>query len=321
MEDFYDLLTSDPGIKVLRIGLIIIGTFMAVRMTRRWLPHTVERVIEEREEDQANYDEVRGSPEHYRLRELNRERARQRGTTLAMVGVSVISALLWTLGFLLVLSELRVNLAPLIAGAGIVGIAVGFGAQEMIRDFLSGFFVILEDQYAVGDIVDLGHATGTVEMITMRFTRLRDLEGKVWFIPNGEVRRVGNLSKLWSRAIIDVGIAYEADIDRASEAMVAAANDVRDADIEEATIIDEPTVLGVEDFGASSVVVRMLLRTEPGEQWTVARAVRARIKARFDADGIEIPFSQHVVRMHTEGPNLKPSLDAGGDVQPDQRQD
>jgi len=321
VEDFYDLLTSDPGIKVLRIGLIIIGTFMAVRMTRRWLPHTVERVIEEREEDQANYDEVRGSPEHYRLRELNRERARQRGTTLAMVGVSVISALLWTLGFLLVLSELRVNLAPLIAGAGIVGIAVGFGAQEMIRDFLSGFFVILEDQYAVGDIVDLGHATGTVEMITMRFTRLRDLEGKVWFIPNGEVRRVGNLSKLWSRAIIDVGIAYEADIDRASEAMVAAANDVRDADIEEATIIDEPTVLGVEDFGASSVVVRMLLRTEPGEQWTVARAVRARIKARFDADGIEIPFSQHVVRMHTEGPNLKPSLDAGGDVQPDQRQD
>jgi len=278
----------------------------AVWSVRRWVPRTVDRLVEERESDEANFDEVRGSVDNYQQRIQARERARQRAQTLTAVGVSVLSGMIWFLGGLLILGEFDIDLAPLLAGAGVAGIALGFGAQTLIRDFLAGFYVVLEDQYAVGDIVDLGHAIGEVERITLRSTRLRDLEGKVWFIPNGEVQRVGNLSKLWSRALLDVGIAYEDDIERAEAAMIAAANDVREADIESATIIEDPQVLGVQDFGASSVVLRMLIRTEPGEQWAVARAVRARIKARFDEDGIEIPFAQSVIRVRSESSSEGP---------------
>ncbi len=294
-------IASDVGIIALRIGLIVVGTWIVIRVAKRWIPRSLDRLIEQRDEDLSNRDEVRGSEANFLQRQQQRERSRQRAKTLATVTVSVLTGVLWFVGFLLILGEVEVDLAPLLAGAGVAGIAVGFGAQALIRDLLAGFFIVLEDQYAVGDIVDLGHATGEVERITLRFTRLRDYEGKVWFIPNGEVQRVGNLSKLWSKAVLDVGIAYEDDIERAERAMVAAANDVREADVEEATIIDEPQVLGVEQLGANSVVLRMVVRTEPGEQWMVARAVRARIKSRFDAEGIEIPFAQSVVRFRAEG--------------------
>jgi len=313
-EDMTELV-SDIGITTLRIGLILVGSMVLVWIVRRWLPRTVDRIIEEREQDEANFDRVRGSEENYLIREQHRERSRLRARSLASVSVSVLSITIWVLGGLLILGELDINLAPLLAGAGVAGIAIGFGAQALIRDYLAGFFIVLEDQYAVGDIVDLGHATGEVERITLRFTRLRDLEGKVWFIPNGEVQRVANLSKLWARAIIDVGIAYEEDVDRAGVAMLAAANDVRDSDTEEATIIDDPKILGVEDFGASSVVIRMLLQTEPGEQWSVARAVRARIKARFDEESIEIPFNQNVIHIRSEGAEANGSVPSGEPVE------
>lgn len=312
-EDLPDLsaVAADVGVVAIRIGLIIIGTFIVVRVLRRWVPRSVDRIIEQRERDEANFDEVRGSESNYLQREQQRERARQRARTLATVVVSLFTAVLWFVGFLLVLGEVHIDLAPLLAGAGVVGIAIGFGAQTLIRDLLAGFFIVMEDQYAVGDIVDLGHATGEVERISLRFTRLRDLEGKVWFIPNGEVQRVGNLSKLWSRAVLDVGIAYEDDIERAQAAMIAAANDVRAADLEHATVIDDPEMLGVEQLGPNSVVLRMMVRTEPGEQWSVARALRRRIKVRFDSEGIEIPFAQSVVRFRSEGQPSSPTEPSG----------
>ncbi len=312
-EDLTDFsaLASGVGIAALRIGLIIVGTFVVIRLLRRWVPRSVDRFIEQREQDEANLDQIRGSEVNHLQRELQRERARQRARTLASVVVSVLAGVLWFVGFLLILGEVEIELAPLLAGAGVAGIAIGFGAQTLIRDLLAGFFIILEDQYAVGDIVDLEHAVGSVERVTLRFTRLRDYEGKVWFIPNGEVRRVGNLSKLWSKAVLDVGIAYEDDIERATAAMVAAANDVREANLPHATIIDEPEVLGVEQLGANSVVLRMVVSTEPGEQFAVARAVRARVKARFDSEGIEIPFTQSVVRFRAEGEPPTP-LEPGG---------
>ncbi len=312
-EDLTDFsaIASSVGVAALRIGLIIVGTFVVIRLLRRWVPRSVDRFIEQREQDEANLDQIRGSEVNHLQRELQRERARQRARTLASVVVSVLAGVLWFVGFLLILGEVEIELAPLLAGAGVAGIAIGFGAQTLIRDLLAGFFIILEDQYAVGDIVDLEHAVGSVERVTLRFTRLRDYEGKVWFIPNGEVRRVGNLSKLWSKAVLDVGIAYEDDIERATAAMVAAANDVREANLPHATIIDEPEVLGVEQLGANSVVLRMVVSTEPGEQFAVARAVRARVKARFDSEGIEIPFTQSVVRFRAEGEPPTP-LEPGG---------
>jgi small conductance mechanosensitive channel len=294
-------LVADIGVVALRIVLILVATAVLVAIVKRWVPRTVDRIIESREQDESNFDEVRGSQENYAARQLSQERARQRARTLAVVAVSVLSIVVWFIGLLLVLGELEVELAPLLAGAGVAGVAIGFGAQQIIRDLLAGFFIVLEDQYGVGDIVDLGPAIGEVERITLRFTRLRDLEGRAWYIPNGEITRVGNYSKLWSRALIDVGIAYENDIERAGRAMVAAANAVREADDEEATIIEEPQLLGVEEFGPSSVVLRMLVKTEPGEQWVVGRKVRAEIKRRFNEEGIEIPFSQHDIRIRSEG--------------------
>jgi small conductance mechanosensitive channel len=294
-------LVADIGVVALRIVLILVATAVLVAIVKRWVPRTVDRIIASREEDESNFDEIRGSQENYVARQLSRERARQRARTLAVVAVSVLSIVVWFIGILLVLGELDVELAPLLAGAGVAGVAIGFGAQQIIRDLLAGFFIVLEDQYGVGDIVDLGPAIGEVERITLRFTRLRDLEGRAWYIPNGEITRVGNYSKLWSRAVLDVGIAYENDIERAGQAMVAAANAVREAADDEATIIEEPKLLGVEEFGPSSVVLRMLVKTEPGEQWVVGRKVRAEIKRRFNEEGIEIPFSQHDIRIRSEG--------------------
>ncbi len=294
-------LVADIGVVALRIVLILVATAVLVAIVKRWVPRTVDRIITSREQDESNFDEIRGSQENYAARQLSRERARQRARTLAVVAVSVLTITVWFIGILLVLGELDVELAPLLAGAGVAGVAIGFGAQQIIRDLLAGFFIVLEDQYGVGDIVDLGPAIGEVERITLRFTRLRDLEGRAWYIPNGEITRVGNYSKLWSRAVLDVGIAYENDIERAGQAMVAAANAVREAADEEATIIEEPKLLGVEEFGPSSVVLRMLVKTEPGEQWVVGRKVRAEIKRRFNEEGIEIPFSQHDIRIRSEG--------------------
>ncbi|MDH3295299.1 MAG: mechanosensitive ion channel family protein, partial [Acidimicrobiia bacterium] len=291
---------SDVGMTAIRVGLIFLGTVVVVWLVRRWLPRTVDRLVEERENDESNLDELRGSEINYLQRLQKKERTQQRTKTLTAVSASILSGVLWFVGGLLILGELQIDLAPLLAGAGVAGIAIGFGAQALIRDFLAGFIIVLEDQYAVGDVVDLEYATGEVERVTMRFTRLRDHEGKVWYIPNGEIRRVGNLSKLWSRAVLDIGIAYEDDIERAQAAMIAAANDVKEANLETATILDEPQVLGVQDFGPSSVVLRMAIKTEPGEQWAVGRAVRARIKSRFDSEGIEFPFAQSVIRVRND---------------------
>ena len=137
------------------------------------------------------------------------------------------SVLIWSIAVLTILDEVGVNLAPLLAGAGIAGIALGFGAQSLVRDFLSGLFMFVEDQYGVGDVIDVGLATGTVEALTLRTTRLRDVQGVVWHVPNGEIHRVGNKSKLWSRAVIDVAIRYDADVDAALDVISEAANTVR----------------------------------------------------------------------------------------------
>lgn len=300
VEESLSLVTA-AGERAIRIALILFVAVAVVFLIKRWVPRTVDRLIENREGDEANLDEVRGSRDRYLARQRERERARQRATTLAVVAVSVLSAVIWFMAILLVLGELDVDLAPLLAGAGVAGVAIGFGAQQIVRDLLAGFFIVLEDQYGVGDVVDLGPAIGEVERITLRFTRLRDLQGRAWYVPNGEITRVGNYSKLWSRAVLDVGIAYGSDVERAGEVMLAAANAVWDAHYEDATIIEEPTLLGVEEFGPSSVTLRMMVKTEPGEQWMVGRRIRSEIKRRFAEAGIEIPFAQHDIRIRSEG--------------------
>ena len=191
------------------------------------------------------------------------------------------------------LDELGVNLAPLLAGAGVVGLAIGIGAQSLVKDFLSGIFILIEDQFGVGDIVDLDGTSGTVEAISLRTTQLRAVEGTVWHVPNGEIRRVGNMSKHWSRALLDIQVAYGADVDRARRVIKRTADEVwRERS---GVVLEEPEVWGVEELGASSVLIRLVVKTTPSRQWEIARLLRERIKAAFDAEGIEIPFPQQAV--------------------------
>ena len=227
-------------------------------------------------------------------------RRAQRAKTIGSLLDSVASFVIWIIAALMVLGELAINIGPLIAGAGIVGIAFGFGAQNLVRDFLSGIFMLIEDQYGVGDIIDVGPATGTVENISLRTTRLRDVNGIVWHVPNGQISRVGNKSQQWSRALIDVDVAYDTDLERASAVIKEVADGLHDDATFGLMILEDPEVWGVERLGADGVSIRLVVKTTPADQFKVARELRARIKAAFDRAGIEIPFPQRVV-WHRDG--------------------
>lgn len=219
----------------------------------------------------------------------------QRAKTMGDLLKSIITGVLIAMFGTMVLSELGVNIAPIIASAGIIGLALGFGAQSLVKDFLSGIFMIVEDQYGVGDVVDVGEATGTIEAVSLRVTRLRDLNGTVWYVPNGEIMRVGNMSQNWSRAVVDVSVGYGEDLARVQRVLAEIAHDLWNDDDFRGVVIEEPEVTGVELLAADAVHLRVLIKTLPNEQWSVARALRQRIKARFDHEGIEIPFAQRVV--------------------------
>jgi small conductance mechanosensitive channel len=213
----------------------------------------------------------------------------QRANTIGAVLRSVAALVIWSVAILTALDALGINLAPLIAGAGIVGIALAFGAQSLVRDFLSGIFVLLEDQYGVGDVIDTGVATGTVEGVSLRTTRLRDVEGVVWHVPNGTITRVGNQSQQWARALVDVEVAYDADVAVATAVIEQAADDLWHEPAFADVVLAEPSVLGVQSLGPGRVVIRVVVRTRPQEQWRVARELRLRIKAALDAAGIGPP--------------------------------
>lgn len=209
-------------------------------------------------------------------------RAKLRAKTLSGVVGSAVRVLVWTGVVLTVFS----NVGPLLAGASIAGVAIGFGAQSLVKDFFSGFFVLLEDQYGVGDQVTLGDVSGTVEEVSLRVTRLRATDGTVWFVPNGEIRKVGNAAKDWSRAIVDITISAAADLASATAAIADEISRLGDDDAWAASLLEPPEVLGVEDMGADSVVVRVAAKTVPAQRAMVAREIRARVGARLQREGV-----------------------------------
>ncbi len=226
---------------------------------------------------------------------INLQRATMRTETIGGVLNSLTTVVVWGIAVLMALSAVRLNLGPLIAGAGIAGVALGFGAQSLVKDFLTGIFMILEDQFGVGDIVDVGEANGVVEAVTLRTTRVRDISGTLWHIPNGEITRVGNMSQLWSRALLDIGVAYETDIAHASATMKRVADEMA-AEPEWADYFFEPAeVWGVQDLADNQITIRMVAKVTPAKQWPIERELRARIKAAFDEAGVEIPFPQRTV--------------------------
>lgn len=228
-------------------------------------------------------------------------RKRQRLDALGAVTDSMLAVVVWSIALLTILgTTFGINLAPFIAGAGILGIALGFGAQDLVKDFVSGIFMLAEDQFGVGDVVDVGEATGVVERVSLRTTRLRDVTGTVWHVPNGEIRRVGNMSQEWSRALLDIGIAYGADVGEASRLIKEVADEMAHQAPYEDLFLADPEIWGVEDLSADSILIRLVIKTLPGEQWQIARELRRRIKDAFDDADIEIPFPQRTVWLRTE---------------------
>src|SRR5215469_12777952 len=205
-------------------------------------------------------------------------------------------------GCLMILDELGIPIVPLMGGAAVMGLAVAFGAQNLIKDYFSGFMVLLEDQYGINDVVRIGPISGLVEHISLRTTVLRDLEGVVHFIPHGTITTVSNLTHGWSRALFDVGVAYKEDVDRVMQLLLDMGHELHQDPAFGPLILDDPEMLGLDDLADSSVVIKFFLKTKPLQQWTVKREMLRRIKKRFDELGIEIPFPHQTVYHRYETP-------------------
>jgi moderate conductance mechanosensitive channel len=216
-------------------------------------------------------------------------RRAQRARTIGSVLRSLSSVVVLIIGSVMVLAEFGVALGPILASAGIVGVAVGFGAQNLVRDFLSGMFMLLEDQYGVGDVVDVGEASGVVEAVGLRITTLRDLNGTVWYVRNGEILRVGNKSQGYAVAVVDLPLAHTADIPTATAiAGRVAAERVATDDIA-GSVLEDPQVLGVEKVGPEGVTLRLTVKVTAGQQWAVQRALNAAIADAFEDEGVPRP--------------------------------
>ncbi|MFN8025258.1 MAG: mechanosensitive ion channel family protein [Acidimicrobiia bacterium] len=276
---------ADALSKPIRVLVILLVAWIVVRIGRRLISRMVVRMsggVEKLVTKTPGVSFVDTGP-------MSSTRRVQRAETVGAVLRSIVSIVVWTIAIFSALEVLGVNLAPLLATAGVAGIAIAFGAQSLVKDFLTGMFMLVEDQFAVGDVVDLGVASGTVEGISLRTTRLRDVDGVVWHVPNGTVLRVGNKSQQWSRAVVDIPVAYEADLAQATEVIREVAEALWHDDHYAPYILAEPSVLGVESMAPGRVMIRVVIRTQPQQELPVARALRLRVKAALDAAGIAAP--------------------------------
>jgi len=259
-----------------RVAGIIVGMFLIL-----W----VSRLIEKRVVALVAHRGEQGTVE---------ERENRAKTLLGVfpnaVRVAVIPA-----GILMVIAELGVNIIPLLGGAAVAGLAVAFGAQNLIRDYFTGFMILLENQYGVNDVVKIADTSGLVERVTLRMTVLRDLEGIVHFIPNGHITTVSNMTHGWSRALFNIGVAYKEDPDRVMQELVELGKELRRDPAFRGMILETPEMLGVDQLGDSAVVIKFFIKTKPMMQWTGKREMRRRIKKRFDDLGIEIPFPHRTI--------------------------
>jgi small conductance mechanosensitive channel len=304
---------ADVLVRPAKVVLIFVAAWIVNRIVRRLIGRGTTRLVESQNDKLAQAEtlpgEKRGAPGRLNaLRDLaarraersavQAERARRRAETLGTVLKSIAALVIYTVAAFMALSEFAVNLGPLIASAGIVGIAFGFGAQSLVKDFLSGMFMLIEDQFGVGDIIDVGSAVGVVEGVSLRTTQIRDIQGTLWHVPNGEIHRVANKSQQWARAVLDVEVAYDTNVNLAMSVIKTVADSVWQDALPNATIVEEPEIWGVENFGSDAIAIRLAVKVEPGEQWATSREIRRRLKDAFDEQGIEIPFPQRTIWVH-----------------------
>lgn len=296
----YDLTGSDSwaGVadwvlaKPLAILVIVVVAVVASRIVR-WLITRSMRRLSQPGRRSKHLEKLRErTPDALLSSEEWNLRTEARIHTITAVFRSLATGFIWFVASVWILEVVGINFGPLLAGAGIVGVALGFGTQTMVRDFIAGFFLVVEDQYGVGDTVDLGgEAKGTVEQVTLRTTRLRDVEGNVWWVPNGQLTRVANKSHEWARALIDVVVPYQADLEQVCALMKAVADDLTADERWSREVLEAAQVWGVQELGADGVVVRMVIKTRPGSQFGLLRELRRRLKDAFDVAGVVFAYA------------------------------
>lgn len=286
-ENWFDWFVGTP----LRILLIILIGLLVLALVRRLIRATSERLAREPRSDLTSA--------LARVTPLSLERRANRARTLGSVLSSTASIIIGSVILLLVLDELGLNLSPLLASAGVAGVALGFGAQSLVKDFLSGTFMLFEDQYGVGDTVDFGTVTGTVEEVALRVTKVRDADGTLWYLRNGELLRIGNHSQGWSRAMAEVRVAYDVDVTQVRSLLTQAAAEVRsDASLSE-LILDAPEVSGIEDLTGDTLLFRVTAKVRSGQQGEVSRALRLHALTALTSAGIELVGSARMTVVAT----------------------
>ncbi len=259
---------SGPAATVLRIAMILLLAWMAKTLLQRAVGGLRKRVAERMDDREAA----------------------QRAQTLERVFRYLVTVVIGVLATMLVLAELGVSLAPILGAAGVVGLAVGFGAQSLVKDFVTGFFLLLENQIRQGDVVEVAGHTGTVEEITLRFVRLRDYEGSVHYVPNGQISTVVNMTRGFGNAVFEIGVAYREDIDEVMVVMRQVASEMRNEPGYAERMEGDLDIAGVDRWDDSAVIIRCRIRCVAQQQWSVKREYLKRLKAAFDEKGIEIPF-------------------------------
>lgn len=283
LSEFFSVDAADLARALIRLAGIWLIAWICGRLVR-FIARRIVKAVDD------------GDDSHLSVRE-------KRGQTVAQLLRSVGRVVIILIATLLSLN-IFFDIGPLLAGAGILGLAISFGAQSLVKDIISGFFILLENQFAVGDVIETAGKSGTVERMTLRVVMLRDLRGVLHIIPNGQMTVVSNQTRGWARAVVEVGVAYEVDVDHALEVFRDEAAAFGKDQVWEHRLDGAPEVLGVESLADNAVVIRTLLRTLPGEQWAAAREFRRRLKARLDREGIDIPYPQRTVHVRPHGAQL-----------------
>ncbi len=277
---------TTSGLKVLGILVVLV----ILSQMSKWIVKWLERFVPEKDTLQA-------------------VEAKKRAHTLGNILRHAVLIVISFIALLMIVGELGIQLGPLLATAGIGAVAVGFGAQSLVKDVISGFFIILENQYRIGDAIEVAGVSGLVESVSLRRTVLRDLEGKVHTVPNGEIKIVSNLSKEWSRSVLDVPISYSEAVDRVMEVLDEIGKELAAEEPWKNLLLEPLQIFGVERFGESDLVIRVVVKTVPLKQWEVGRELRRRIKIRFDEKGIQIPFPHRVLIREKKSPSAKCKID------------
>ncbi len=265
------------------VVLILLLAVIARAVVGRVITHLIQRMVRSQEKLSNG---VRNAVNKSAAPTGTRQQAR--ADTISSVLRSLASFVIFGVALVMVLGEFGINLGPILASAGVVGLAIGFGAQGLVQDFLAGVFMMAEDQYGVGDVVDVGEAVGTVEEVGLRITKIRDLDGGLWYVRNGEIVRVCNMNQDWANAVVELPLAHTVDVEHAERAIEHSVTEFAGLPAYEGQLLETPTVAGVVGITNGVVTVRVIAKTRPGEQWAVGRSLRAHLKRSLDQEGIDV---------------------------------